>query len=377
LQFNSSGFLSLGLELELQIINNNNYDLTPQSPEFIRNFSGNMFDSQLKPEITQSMIEINSSVHTHPDSLLLELQAIRDSLINNSSMMNVHVSGGGTHHFQMWHDRKIYPDQHYKNAAKKYGYLAKMFTVFGMHIHLGCSNGDDAMYLMNTLARYIPHFIALSASSPFSQGVDTGYDSARGNVVQMFPLSGLAPSVTSWSDFCNWMDNVKHLDIASGINNFYWDIRPKPEYGTIEIRVCDTPLTIERAVEIAAYAQCLAHFLLTERSLPYIYHDPLIYNCNRYESSYNSFQATFINPYTIQTQLLKDDMLETLALLKPHAKVLANESYLAAIEKLVDTESNDAKILRDHFKKSKSLNSLMKWQSHLFADQKITYDCSL
>lgn len=367
MQFKSSDFLSLGLELELQIINKNNHDLTPRAPEFIEKFSDNSFNAQLKPEITQSMLEINSSVHSHPDPLLAELQSIRDALFTNSEKLDVHLTGGGAHHFQMWHDRKIYPDPHYKNAEKKYGYLAKMFTVFGMHIHLGCTHGDDAMYLMNVMARYIPHFIALSASSPFSQGVDTRYDSARSNVVSMFPLSGLGPSVGSWEHFCEWFENIQQLNLASTLKNFYWDIRPKPEYGTIEIRVCDTPLTIERATQIASYAQCLAHYLLTERPLPFIYHDPMIYNHNRYESSYNSFQASFINPYTMETSRLKDDMLNTINSLQSHAKALDTLEHLQAVQSLVQNESNDAKILRDLFNQGRSLKSLMHWQSTLFS----------
>jgi len=371
LQFKSSDFLSIGLELELQLINKNNHDLTPRAADFIRNFSDASFFSQIKPEITQSMLEINSSVHMHPNTLLAELKNIRESLLNTSQTLGIHVMGGGAHPFQMWHDRKIYPHPHYKNAEKKYGYLAKMFTVFGMHIHIGCPTGDDAIYLMNILLRYIPHFIALSASSPFSQGVDTGYDSSRSNVVKMFPLSGLPPAASNWDDFCSWMEKVKQLGIAENINNFYWDIRPKPEYGTIEIRACDTPLSIERAVEIAAYAQCLSRLILLERKYPFIYHDPLIFEYNRHQATYNGLHANFINPYTMHQGSLKEDILSTLSILQEHATQLNNQAYLSAISMLVHSEANDATILRNYFSRSSSLHSLVSHQSQLFAEEKI------
>ena len=97
------------------------------------------------------------------------------------------------------------------------------------------------------MSRYIPHFIALSASSPFSQGVDTAFDSSRLNNVNAFPLSGYMPFVGDWDEFNGYFDTMRGLQVVESMKDFYWDIRPKPEFGTIEIRVCDTPLTVERA----------------------------------------------------------------------------------------------------------------------------------
>lgn len=369
MEFKSSAFLSLGLELELQLVNKNNHDLTARALEFISNFSAPEFNSQLHPEITQSMLEINSSIHSHPSTLKTELCIMREALLNTSSTLGLLIMGGGAHPFQMWHDRKIYPDPHYKRAEKNYGYLAKMFTVFGMHIHLGCTSANDAIYLMNALTRYIPHFIALSASSPFSQGVDTGYESSRSNVVKMFPLSGLAPSVSSWEDFSNWLVSVQKLRIVENINNFYWDIRPKPEFGTVEIRVCDTPLTIERAVQIAAYAQCLSRSILMDRESPFIHHDLLIYEYNRHQASFNGYSANFINPYTMESQSLKSDILSTLETLHSHACALGNQSYLSSLLDLVQNNHNDSKKLRDFFSENKSLHSLVEYQNRLFSNE--------
>src|SRR5690606_31979681 len=128
--------------------------------------------------------------------------------------------------------------------------LAKQFTVFGQHIHVGCGSGDDAIYLVHALARYVPHFIALSASSPFSQGVDTAFDSSRLNAIAAFPLSGSMPFVQSWDELNAYVAKMYRFRIIGSMKDFYWDIRPKPEYGTIEIRVCDTPLTVERAAAL-------------------------------------------------------------------------------------------------------------------------------
>jgi carboxylate-amine ligase len=109
--------------------------------------------------------------------------------------MNVAIAGGGTHPFQKWSDRQIYPTERFLSVSEKYGFLAKQFTVFGQHVHVGCTSADDAIYLTHALIRYVPHVIALAASSPFYQGVDTAFDSSRLSVVNAFPLSGTMPLV--------------------------------------------------------------------------------------------------------------------------------------------------------------------------------------
>jgi carboxylate-amine ligase len=156
------------------------------------------FPGNVTLEMTQSMIEINSSVHSSYGPLLAELHEIRDTLVAASDTLNIGIAGGGTHPFQQWSDQKISSKPRYQYLSQLYGYLAKQFTVFGQHVHIGCANGDDALYLLHALNRYLPHFIALSSSSPFVQGVDSGFDSARLNSVFAFPMSGRAPFVMSW-----------------------------------------------------------------------------------------------------------------------------------------------------------------------------------
>jgi carboxylate-amine ligase len=177
--------------------------------------------------------------------------------------LNVGVCGGGTHPFQHWSERKIFSKPRFKEVSALYGYLAKQFTIFGQHIHVGCESGDDAMFLLHSLNRYVPQFIALAASSPFVQRRDTLFHSARLNSVFAFPLSGRAPFTLSWDAFeRGYFTRMEHTGIVKSMKDFYWDIRPKPEYGTIELRVCDTPLTVERAAALAVYLQALCHRLL-------------------------------------------------------------------------------------------------------------------
>jgi carboxylate-amine ligase len=230
---------------------------------------------------------------------------------------------------------------------QRYGYLAKQFTVFGQHIHIGCPDGDSAIYLTHLLTRYVPHFIALAAASPFYQGVDTSFQSSRLTAVSAFPLSGHLPFVGNWAEFEGYFETMRGYGIVESMKDFYWDIRPKPEYGTIEIRVCDTPLTVDRAARLAAYAQALAAWLLAERPqapVPAIYQ---VHAFSRFEACRFGYAGTLVDPFAARKKLIGEDILESVAALMPHARPLGCAEALAELAGDVRRGYADAGWLRE------------------------------
>ncbi len=219
--------------------------------------------------------------------------------------------GGGSHPFHDWADRRIYPNERFLHVVERYGYLAKQFTVFGQHIHIGCPSGDDAVFLTHVLTRYIPHFIALSAASPFYQGEDTSFQSSRLTAVSAFPLAGHIPFVADWGEFREYFSRMKGFGIVASMKDFYWDIRPKPEYGTIEIRVCDTPLTVRRAALLAAYAQALGAWHLEERALEPSRTTYLVNSFNRFEACRYGYRGNMVDPYAARKIAIGEDILAT------------------------------------------------------------------
>lgn len=366
LPFTASPLLTLGVELELQLVDPLTYDLIGRALELLRHMrqiqKKQLHSWVIRPEITQSMIEINSSIHEHIDTLKIELTSARDYLTNQANILNVLFSGGGTHPFQKWGDRQILNIPRYKNISAQYGYLAKRFTVFGQHIHIGCRDGDEALYLCHALARFLPHFIALSASSPFYQGIDTYFNSSRVNVVNSFPLSGHPPFIHSWEEFARYFSKLTQLHIVSSIKDFYWDIRPKPEFGTVEIRVCDTPLTIEHAVLLTAYAQALSRYILLERPLPINEDIYLLYNHNRFQASRYGFYGKLINPYSLESTSISNDILKIIELIMPHAQDLNIETEIAQVKSNVKKRFNGARWLRQVYKRNHDLKEVVKSQ---------------
>ena len=348
--FKSSKPLTMGVELELQLVSLSDFDLTASSPDLLHLLARKPFPGHVTPEITESMIEINSDVHTNHSELLAQLRETRDTLVRAADTLNIGICGGGTHPFQRWSERKIFSKPRFKEVSALYGYLAKQFTIFGQHVHIGCSSGDDALYLLHALSRYVPHFIALSASSPYVQGNDS---------VFAFPMSGRAPFILKWDEFeHSFFSKMEHTGVIKSMKDFYWDIRPKPEYGTIELRVCDTPLTVERAAALACYLQALCSYLLERKEAPPAEDDYLVYNYNRFQACRFGLDGTVVHPKTYESLSLREDILTTLRRMDLHAEALGGSPALNHLMQVTHMGS-DAHYLRAEFDTSGSVEGVV------------------
>ena len=365
-KFNVSKPFTLGLELEIQIINKDSKDLVGLSEEILKEFPPEPFQAQIKPEVTTSMLEINSSIHESAQTLLVELHEIKNQLLKKTQHLNILLSGGGTHPFQLWNEQALSATQHYQAVEQDYGYLTKMNTVFGMHIHIGCDSPNNALYLTHAMQQYIPHFIALSASSPFCQGIDTQFCSARSNIANLFPVSGSPPLIFEWSEFTHYLDVVGEFPLMANVNSFFWDIRPKAEFGTIEIRVFDTPLSIEKAVQIAAFVQTLAYYLIAKKPQSLSHDKYALQRYNRFQASKLGFDASIVDTETLQAYPLADDILKVFKMIEPHSKVLGNEKFMSSLTADVMARKNDAAWLKKLFAEGKDLKAIVACAGDLF-----------
>lgn len=367
LPFKESKTASIGIELEFQIIDPNSFSLISRSKELIRNIKESIYNEQIKPEVTQSMIEINTSIHHSVKEMLDELQDIQQFLLREAAELNILFCGGGAHPFQKWAMQKIFPSMRYKTLSHKYRYLSKRSTVFGQHIHIGCKNAEDALYLTHALTRYVPHFVAITAASPFYQGVDTGYQSTRLTDFSSFPTSGVIPYLTTWKEFSNYYYKLRQVKIISSMKDFYWDIRPKPEFGTVEIRICDTPLSLRKAAIITAYVQALSLYLLEEKPITISQDLYYLYNYNRFEASRYGFDGKLVDPHSYKQCLIIDDIYETLKIIEGYTNRLNNLPYTAQLVDDLISKSNDASLLRQLVKQHGSYAKVVQEQCKIWS----------
>lgn len=363
--FKENKKMTLGVELELQLVDLQNFNLAMEAKDFIRRLSEVVHPGKVIPEITQSMIELNSSIHADYQSLHTELNALKYILAEQAYQAHIGICGGGSHPFQKWQHQRIYPTERFASVSEQYGYLAKQFTIFGQHIHIACPTGNDALYICHTMARYLPQFIALSAASPYHQGVDTAFDCSRLAVISAFPLSGTPPWLLTWEDFEAYFNKMHQLEVVKSIKDFYWDIRPKPEYGTIEIRICDTPLTVSKAADLAAYAQLLVRWLLDTKPEPTkeVY---LTYLINRFRAARYGLDAVYIDPVVQLKTSIAEDIIRTCKLLEEHAVALNCEVALNNIRNAAFEKQNDAVWLRKSFLNYKTLSDTVRSQTELW-----------
>jgi carboxylate-amine ligase len=359
LEFGKSDWLTMGVELELQLIDRRTGDLTRGASDLIALVTKQKFPGDVKPEITESMLEISTSVQRSFAPLLGELTTMRDALVAGADRLDIEIAGGGTHPFQRWYDRQIYDRPRFRHVAGLYGYLAKQFTVFGQHVHIGCENGTQALWLLHRMSEYVPQFIALAASSPYFQGVDTAYDCSRLNSVYAFPLSGRAPFLTDWAAFERFFAKLKALGVVESMKDFYWDIRPKPEYGTVEVRVFDTPQTVGRAAVLAAYVQAIARMLTEHPRAPESEEIYVTYNYNRFQACRFGLEGQLIDGATGAVRAVHEAVLSTVTAVRPFAQELGSLDALDEIERWVRADGNDARWQRQTYQRHHSMAELV------------------
>jgi glutamate---cysteine ligase / carboxylate-amine ligase len=364
--FASSEPFTIGVELEVQVVNTHDYNLTKAATELLNRVKEHDFAGAINPETTEGMIELSTGICTGFDQARGELQVLRDTLVDAADFLNVGVCGGGTNFFQNWFDQRSDGRERSEYLMGLYGALYQQFTIFGQHVHVGCPDPDSALVLLHSLSRYIPHFIALAASSPYVQGTDTQFQCARLNSVSPFPLSGHAPFMTKWSEFEAYFERMANTGLAHSLKDFYWDIRPSPGYGTIEVRVMDTPLRVEWAAAIAAYIQTLSRYLLNDRPINLSERDYEVYRANRFMACRFGLDGTCVNPETGQRGPIRDEILATLDKLADHARALGAEEGLDIIRRTVSQGLSDAMWLRRIYGAHDSLHEVVRQQCRVW-----------
>lgn len=340
MKFRSSKPLTLGVELELQVIDPASGQLVDRGADLVQDLEC------LSAEITQAMVEYNSPVCETAAQLREVLCAARDDIAHAALNRGVAICGGGMHAFHRWPERQISEGERFQLIHERYAYLAQTFTVFGLHIHIGCRDGQDALYLTHALSRYVPHLIALAASSPFHRSIDTGFDCARLNVLAAFPTSGTAPPVRYWKELQQHVAKLKELKVAETLKDLYWDIRPKPDTGTIEIRVCDMPLTVGEAADLAAYAQLLSCDLLNTRRIAIQGDLYTAYRHNRFQACRYGFDGVISEPSFEGGETIRDGILRSLEQLWPLACKLNCSDAVTRLGECVEARANGAARLR-------------------------------
>jgi len=312
MQFSESADLTFGMELEFQIVDGSSGRLSPSSLELWDSLKGRADAGQFALEATLSTMELNSTVHTDADGMLQEVLDLTGALSELAKSRNLIIRGGGTQLTQYWEERVVTPSERATELTKRFGFLPKRFSTYGMHVHIGASSADKALLMGNALQSLVPLFIAMAAASPFLQMVDTGFCASRPLEPLIYPHGGAMPRMHSWAQFEAIAEEIFSTKLASSLKDIYWDVRPKPEFGTIEVRVFDTPLSVHKAVAMAAFTRaCAALVLGGQLVLPETPASPTAERVSRFLACRDGIDAVLLDPFS-QTWMPARNILTSL-----------------------------------------------------------------
>ena len=262
--FNASPRASVGIEVELELVDENTRELTARGSELLAVLGRGHPDGahpRAKHELLESTIEIITGVCADVPQARADLEATLAEVHGAAREAGVRLMCSGTHPFSDWSDQRITPNPRYLRLVEEVQWPARRLQIFGIHVHVGVRSGERAIALMNALSGYIPHLLALSASSPYWMGADTGLASSRSKVFESLPNAGVPLPIEDWAEFEKFMSTLITAKAITSIREVWWDIRPHPDFGTVELRICDGVPTLREVAMLAALSQCLVQWM--------------------------------------------------------------------------------------------------------------------
>jgi carboxylate-amine ligase len=269
---------TIGVEEEFQIIDPATCALRSHVMQLVSAVSSDIVE-QVKHEMHQSIVETGTRICDNVSDLRIEIHRTRGELVAAAERAGLHVAAAGTHPFSSWIDQVISPGERYQNIVEELQQLARSLLIFGMHVHVAMPDKQTTIDMMNMVRYFLPHLLALSTSSPFWMGRNTGLKSFRTTVFRRFPRTGVPELFESWSAYEDFVNLLMRLNCIDNGKKIWWDVRPHPTFGTLEFRMCDVATKVEEAVAIAALTQAIVVKLhrLYERNIGFrVYRRALI-----------------------------------------------------------------------------------------------------
>ena len=319
--FHGSRSPTLGVEVELQVVSPETFNLKSGSCQILDRLGEH---PKIKQELTQSTVEVITGICDDVGQAREDLTASYQELFALGDRLGLTFSAAGTHPFAQWRDQDIFPNERYSWLVDRIQWPARRLLIYGLHVHVGVSSGEKAIAIGNALTTYLPHLLALSASSPFIDHEDTGLASARSKIFEGMPTAGLPYRLPNYSAFQRFMNTLIRAGAIESVREIWWDIRPHPAFGTIEVRVCDTPSTLTATMAIVALVQSLVVWLDEhyEQGVPMTVHLPWIVRENKWRAVRHGLDASLISNAEGDQQPLRVAIPELLNELEPYAHKL-------------------------------------------------------
>ena len=339
LEFKGSPSHTVGVELEYQLVDRESRELVNKAPELLARFDGVEW---VKPELLQSTIEINSDVCDDLDAVAVDLEDKVAQVRAAADELGVALVSAGTHPQSKWRDQEVTNDARYHRLVDGMQWPAKRLLIFGLHVHVGVPDGETAIAVVNHLERWLPHLLALSASSPYWQGHDTGLCSARSKIFEALPTAGLPYVHKSWDEFERLVEALRVGGAIESIREIWWDVRPHPGFGTVEVRVCDAIPTLYETLSVVALIQALIVYLSREasRGVPYQILHARIVRENKWRAARWSTKGSTIVDEEGTVEPISKSINDLIADLRPDFENLGSAKAVPRLRQMINEGSS-------------------------------------
>jgi carboxylate-amine ligase len=342
IEWNPSQGPTLGVEWELHLVDAETMMLRQEAGALLAGLPGLTETGEhpkMKHELMQSTVEVITGICGTVAEAKADLAMTIKELQRAAHAYGIVIAGSGVHPMSDWRDGKMAPSQRYAELLDQIQWPARRLQTCAAHVHVGLRDGDRAIAVINALATCIPHILALTASSPFWTGHDTGLASSRSVVFGALPNTGPPPLLRDWRHFEEFMDTQLRAASIRTIKEVWWDIRPHPDYGTVEVRVADAVPTFREIGMLAAMVQCLVQLFDSQLDRGYRLpaRSPWVVRDNKWRAMRYGLDAFVITDDSGSTAPLRDEIFELVRELEPVAWRLGCAEELAVADEVLQT----------------------------------------
>ncbi len=338
--FNASERSSLGVEVELEIVDRASRELASAASDMLEELGRGHPGGEhpkAKHELFECTVEIITGICGTVAEAKADLAGTLAEVVAAAERRGRGVLCAGSHPFTRWDSQEISPKERYAQLVERMQWLARRLQIFGVHVHVGIRAPEKAIPVVNALCQYVPHFLALSASSPFWVGCDTGLASARTKVFESMPTAGLPYQLSGWDEFETYMETLISTNAIESVREVWWDIRPHPDFGTVELRVCDGLPTLDEVGAVAALAQCLVEQFDSQLDRGYTLPNPAdwVLRENKWRAARYGLDADIVVDEKGTVRPVRQAVLDLVEDLTPTAKRLGCEAELLDVERIL------------------------------------------
>jgi carboxylate-amine ligase len=325
---------SLGVEEEFQLLNGESFELSSRFDEVLEAAGG---DERIKPELMQSVIEVATHVASTVEEAIEEARGLRRQLRDAAAEGGTLIASAGTHPFSRYEHQDVTDEPRYRELVEAMAWVAERELIFGLHVHVGLRSAQEAIAVGNTMRTWLPELLALSANSPFWHGRDTGLASTRIKIFETFPRSGLPPAFSSFEEFELLVERGIKTGCFEDYTYIWWDLRPHPTLGTIELRISDGQTRLGSVAAIVALVQSLVATLARRfedgQSLPI---QPItLVNENKWRAARYGLETDLVDLEHDEERPAREALMALVELAEPAARRLGCATELESVEHLL------------------------------------------